>query len=533
MGLPLCAATRCPSQNDCQGYITTNAGNPELLHLVACCKVLCGEGDKGILALQCGGASNSGAYFIASYIVVLTIAAFGMLIVGLSVKFKRLSFLISAFGTAIFATAVTGIYVTYVTSSFTYLQALVPAVGAMIIAVFSYFFAGFEYNVGVTYGSGPLVALLTAVIPIWKAVPENRDSNRVGLTMLFFAFLWVLHSVSFRVLGYRVLWRHFEAPKRREAGNPVNVCYLLGAGQSHPTWKTPVGQTTCLLFMAFAWAIARAARHDLKNQQCEADWVLNAMIWIPPSLMTAAFVYILLSALRGRTIVCNYPDDHPRTGILNIIRNTIRAMWYTQERVGEYPGMQYYREFRKFLRASLSHYKQVVALHRRGRNTYTIEVVPEDMVETLDKVIGTLAWLLALFGLLMGWPVTKAMSCMAHVLGKFLERLGLRWSCFNWFVTTTVSEEHQEGAKRVLTASYVGPYEQSTSRMAKMRSDLNTADDETGRYINLPYLLDTISHEELHALLNRPNEPRKLEPVKSKPKGLKTAKYSQYKTLPV
>ncbi|KAG0588894.1 hypothetical protein KC19_2G276300 [Ceratodon purpureus] len=499
MGLPLCAATRCPSQNDCQGYITTNAGNPELLaHLVACCKVLCSEGDKGILALQCGGASNSGAYFIASYIVVLTIAAFGMLIVGLSVKFKRLSFLISAFGTAIFGTAVTGIYVTYVTSSFTYLQALVPAVGAMIIAVFSYFFAGFEYNVGVTYGSGPLVALLTAVIPIWKAVPENRDSNRVALTMLFFAFLWVLHSVSFRVLGYRVLWRHFEAPKRREAGNPVNVCYLLGAGQSHPTWKTPVGQTTCLLFMAFAWAIARAARHDLKNQQCEADWVLNAMIWIPPSLMTAAFVYILLSALRGRTI-----------------KHKIRAILYTEERVGEYPGMQYYREFRKFLRASLSHYKQVVALHRRGRNTYTTEVVPEDMVETLDKVIGTLAWLLALFGLLMGWPVTKAMSCMAH------------------FVTTTVSEEHQEGAKRVLTASYVGPYEQRTSRMAKMRSDLNTADDETGRYINLPYLLDTISHEELHALLNRPNEPRKLEPVKSKPKGLKTAKYSQYKTLPV
>lgn len=96
-----------------------------MLPLVACCPLLCVRGSstaKDIMALQCGSASKTCAVFIVMYVMILYILAMMMLPVGLFVKLKRVSFWVSALGTAIFGTTVTGIYVTYVTSSSTYLK---------------------------------------------------------------------------------------------------------------------------------------------------------------------------------------------------------------------------------------------------------------------------------------------------------------------------------------------------------------------------------------------------------------------------
>ena len=208
-----CAAKKCPDQHDCERYINKNHGNPIAQNFVACCQILCGRSANHMLAaLRCGGATATTEWGVIVYLLLLLFAGVFILTVGPFVRAKSFTYWFVTIGSLIFTTG-TGVFVTTATSPFPVLPS-VPALGAMNVAVFFYFYSGFQYAVGLAYEAGPLFVFITTAYTIGKEVAEStpgnssmRDGNMVTVAMLVIAFLWIGHSVSYRLYGYRVDWR--------------------------------------------------------------------------------------------------------------------------------------------------------------------------------------------------------------------------------------------------------------------------------------------------------------------------------------
>ena len=217
----------------------------------------------------------------------------------------------------------TGVFVTTATSPFRVLQS-VPALGAMNVAVFFYFYSGFQYAVGLAYEGGPLFVSIATTYTIWKevaeSIPENRfirDGNRVALAMLVIAFLWIVHSVSYRLHGYRVDWRlqeYLSCPDR-DLGRDrrLNPNFQLGAAQGHPTWRTPMGQSSSVVLTALAWTVNILVKEDLAHQRCRPDWVLYVMLYGAPCLISVTILWNVFSGTRCRSIrKLLRLEQHPR-----------------------------------------------------------------------------------------------------------------------------------------------------------------------------------------------------------------------------
>ena len=397
-------------------------------NFVACCEILCGRSaNKMLVALQCGGATTATAWGIIFYLLLLLVAGVYILTGGPFLRAKSVTYWVVIIGSLIFTTG-TGVFVTTATSPFRVLQS-VPALGAMNVAVFFYFYSGFQYAVGLAYEGGPLFVSIATTYMIWKevveSIPENRfirDGNRVALAMLVIAFLWIVHSVSYRLYGYRVDWRlqeYLSCPDR-DLGRDrrLNPNFQLGAAQGHPTWRTPMGQSSSAVLTALAWTVNILVKEDLAHQRCRPDWVFYVMLYGAPCLISVTILWNVFSGTRCRSIRKllrleqhpRAPDPEPeaprrrpdrsfkgwiRSGLKNFSRTSsgpripvVRSIVTLREttRKAYYPGskayVDYYRhsssieELKEWICKVWNEYVQAVALQRMGRNTLHVEVVP-------------------------------------------------------------------------------------------------------------------------------------------------------------
>ena len=557
-----CAAKKCPAQDNCTDYITKNDGNQTAQNFVACCEILCGRSANDMLvALRCGGATTATAWGIVFYLLLLLFAGAFILTVGPFVRAKSVTYWVVTIGSLIFTTG-TGVFVTTATSPFRVLQS-VPALGAMNVAVFFYFYSGFQYAVGLAYEGGPLFVFIATAFTIMKEVvasdPENRfmrDGNRVALAMLVVAFLWIGHSVSYRLYGYRVDWRVQEflwcsSSSSRELRNDrrLNPNFQLGAAQGHPTWRTPMGQSSSVLLTALAWTVNILVKKDLARQRCRPDWVFNVMLYGAPCLISVTILWNVFSGTRCRRISKLLRlEQHPRAPdpeaprrrpgrsfkrwirsglkffsrpssappIIPVVGSIVTPR--ETSRQAYYPGSKPYVDYKQCF-SSLDHFKdwnlkvwgeyvQAAALQRMGRNTLFVERVPPNRLEWSDQIIGFLAWFSAQGGLVMSIPGFLILMLVTELLGVCFEFAG-----FRIMVETEVTPSDRFGLAKVVDECHVGKDLEETldkeHAFTQMCVQLLGADEGTGtcgvisektaRSINLHTLLDNTGPCELYS----------------------------------
>jgi hypothetical protein len=535
---PWCAAKKCPvTPEQCLGYINENGQNRTAQNFVACCKIQCGQSaNHGLVALECGGATAATAGGTIAYVLLLLL--FGGCIVALGPvrRCKNVTFWIITLGSLLFTTG-TGVFVTIVTSPFMVLQS-VPALGAMNVAVFSYFYSGFRYAVGLGYEGAPLVVFVATSYTLRKALVEStpedgpiHTGNKLAVAMLVFTLLWIVHSISFRRYGYRVVWRLGD--KRRPNGHARNnqnqddhpsqdPRFLLGAAQGHPTWRTPMGQSTSVVMTALAWSMVRVVKQDLALQECRPDWVFKAMLYGAPILITVTIPWNVLSGTRCRTIsgqtVPVVHEDIPeslrsrarRFGLwlglsTSILDNIGLGAYRAHTFKSEYPGLQSYKDLKDSFMSGettnyvLNEYVQAAALQRMERNTLFVEDVPDNRLEWSDKVIGCIAWGLAQGGLLISSPGFFSLMLLAEFLVWFFELFDLKVP-----VVTEVTDSDRVSAVKVVEQCYVGA-DLGRNELTRYDTIFDVLNDrQNHRSINLHTLLDNTGPCELYNILTQP-----------------------------
>lgn len=546
---PWCAAKKCPAtpQQGCLGYITDNSQNQTAQSFVACCQIQCGRSaNEWLLALECGGSTTATAVGTIFYLLLLLVVGGYILALGPFLKLKNVTFWISTIGSLIFMTG-TGVFVTNVTSPFMVLRS-VPALGAMNVAVFSYFYSGFRYGVGLAYEGGPLVVFVTTSFTIWKTLVEStpdhgpiRTSNNLALVMLVLTFLWIVHSVSYRLYGYRVDWRLGHTRPNHHVERDQDPRFHLGAAQGHPTWRTPMGQSTSVVMTALAWWMVSVVKEDLVFQECRPDWVIQAMLYGAPCLISVTILWNVFGGIRCRTIEGQkYFEEVEKVQQVAHLEQVKKNRWNVfgfkfgsvedlvvrfEDSVekttvecevdslhSDYPG---YNTYKYFIASNFTsscedkyyvwtEYVQAAALQRMDRNSLSVEVVPKERLDFSDKVIGFLAWFLAQGGLVISIPGFFGLMLVAELLGRIFEAVG-----FRRLVVTDVRKKDRQSAVEVVEQCYVGA-NLGRAKMTWESMDLSVLGNGSEaipgaqRSINLHTLLDNTGPCELYNLLTLP-----------------------------
>ena len=430
-------------------------------------------------------------------------------------KLKAFTAWIIPIGSVIFTTG-TGVFVTFVTSPFMVLKT-VPAVGAMNVAIFSYFCSGFQYGVGLGYESGPLFAFITTAWTIGKELngltPADGSittGKHLAIAMLVFSLTWIVHSISYRLFGYRVDWR--RGYKRRDR-NQQDPRFQLGAAQGHPTWRTPMGQSTSVIMTALSWSLVRVVKKDLEDiQKCRPDWVFQAMLYVAPILISFTIVWNIMSGIRCRTVSGEIVERGRIWSLMEFFFGS-----HEQTRHSDYPGLQSYKDLIGYfqepedMNRDIKRYRNAVALQRMGRNTMFGEQVPDERLGSSDKVIGFIAWLLAQGGLMVSFPGFCSVWLVAELLVTIAEYLVGRFDCckkcISWLVKTEVTPEDRMSAAKVIELSYVGAdlSQDEPTNEGNMFSLLEVP--EKHRSVNLNALLEGTGPAELYDLLSHVRYP--------------------------
>ncbi|KAG0601204.1 hypothetical protein M758_11G092400 [Ceratodon purpureus] len=519
--LPWCAARKCPqSPKHCMSYINQNINNQTAQNFVACCKIQCGitsANDDILEALQCGGATKATAVGTIAYLVILLCMGILILVVGPFRVAKNATFIVVTIGSLVFMT-LTGVFVINVTSPFVVLQS-VPALGAMNVAVFSYFFSGFRYGAGLGYECGPLVVFVTTAYALYKSIgltPEDgpiRTSNNLALAMFAFTLSWIVHSVSYRLYGYRVEWRLGQKKKGELEVEKLDPRFHMGAAQGHPTWRTPMGQSTSVIMTALAWSVFRYVWKDLALQECRPDWVFQMMLFGAPILISVTILWNFMSGIRCRTVEGLETETKlERRGLRRWLGRRLGKIFsenvtdflnlgqqvdaYTsrEKKKSSYPGFQIYKDF--YNEEVWKAYVQAAALQWMERNSLFAEDVPDSRLTWIDYTIGSVAWALALCGLIISSPVFFSLMIVVEIFGRIFEALQLKI-----LVQTEVKDEDRISAAEVVEQCYVGE-NLSRERLSEWAGMFGKVNDTIAqRSINLHTLLDNTGPVELYNLL--------------------------------
>jgi hypothetical protein len=326
--LPSCHGRWCyppPNATACQNvtnFVNEFRQGYEAEIMSACCEIYCSHNKTNLsplLALKCQGATTASAISIWVSVVVVVFLAFlhllGGMLPGGSRKYTTMGSLAVKQGLA------TYFLVTF--SDELVDTILYPIVAAMDFAIFSFFFSGFQYSIGIGFEAAPITMLIFTVFPLYRilsfaglAAPELVNSTSASdqhehlpraeaVLMLALALLWSLHSAIYRTISYRAHW--IEAWKKQENGGQVtgdadnahmSRLWYLAAGHGHPTWHTPVGRSVGLLMLILSWSIV-VQSNDFLKRTCTDDFVLfRIMLYMPPILLTLAILSTEIYLLR-------------------------------------------------------------------------------------------------------------------------------------------------------------------------------------------------------------------------------------------
>lgn len=326
--LPSCHGRWCyppPNATACQNvtnFVNEFRQGYEAEIMSACCEIYCSHNKTNLsplLALKCQGATTASAISIWVSVVVVVFLAFlhllGGMLPGGSRKYTTMGSLAVKQGLA------TYFLVTF--SDELVDTILYPIVAAMDFAIFSFFFSGFQYSIGIGFEAAPITMLIFTVFPLYRilsfaglAAPELVNSTSASdqhehlpraeaVLMLALALLWSLHSAIYRTISYRAHW--IEAWKKQENGGQVtgdadnahmSRLWYLAAGHGHPTWHTPVGRSVGLLMLILSWSIV-VQSNDFLKRTCTDDFVLfRIMLYLPPILLTLAILSTEIYLLR-------------------------------------------------------------------------------------------------------------------------------------------------------------------------------------------------------------------------------------------
>ena len=286
----------------------------------ACCEIYCSNktNSRLLLALKCQGATTASAISIWISVVVVVVLAFlhllGGMLPGGSQKYTSMGSLAVKAGLASY------FLVTF--SAELVDTILYPIVAAMDFAIFSFFFSGFQYSIGIGFEAAPIIMLIYTVFPLYRILSNARIDPRFvnsinaydqhehmprveAVIMLALALLWALHSAMYRTISYRAHW--IEAWKKQKnvrhaTGDADNAhmsrLWYLAAGHGHPTWHTPVGRSVGLLMLILCWSIVVQSNNFLRKT-CTDDFVLfRIMLYVPPILLTLAILSTEIYLLR-------------------------------------------------------------------------------------------------------------------------------------------------------------------------------------------------------------------------------------------
>ena len=343
MTLPSCHGRFCPFKYINESYSLSEkfmcSNLTQLLSLfdsslqpttLACCMIQCDYKKVNtdlILALQCQGSSRTAAILI--WIGTVIVVVFGFLhLLGRLWEHGTRKF--SAIGALALNVVLTNIVLIF--SSESVVTILYPIVATMDIAIFCYFFSGFQYGIGLVYEAGPVVLLSVSALPLYRSITfppyaENSFDPTAGVahteavSMVCLTTLWVLHSAIYRTITYRSLWiqawknqtsRHStellgnterfgqQSHKHqiRSRKHHMSRLWFLAAGQGQPTWHTTVGQSVGFLNVILAWNIVMECNIFLSNT-CQDDYMLfQIMLYVPPVLLTLAVLSTNIQLLR-------------------------------------------------------------------------------------------------------------------------------------------------------------------------------------------------------------------------------------------
>jgi hypothetical protein len=293
----------------------------------SCCKIYCHTANAALDALQCQGASASGAINIWICLTTIILLAFLHLLAAIWPRLS-LRLRITTMGSLALKTGLTS-YFLVIFSGQNLDTILYPIVAAMDFAILSYFFAGFQYAIRMGTEAAAVILLSFTIFPLYHilARPEivvpylyYTDSDplaarREALAMLLLALVWAVHSAVYRTISYRAhwiaAWRKQTAPAPAPAPTPaspesppssrkhhMSSLWFLAAGKGHPTWHTSVGRSIGLLMLILAWTIVVRCRQFL-HQNCTDDFILfRIMLYVPPSLLSLAVLSTEIHLLR-------------------------------------------------------------------------------------------------------------------------------------------------------------------------------------------------------------------------------------------
>lgn len=326
--LPSCHGRWCylnPNVTECQNVTNfvkqniTQSYEAEIMS--ACCEIYCSHNKTNLmplLALKCQGATTASAISIWMSVVVVVVLAFfhllGGMLPGGGRKYTTMGSLAVKAGLASYflVTFSDGLVDTI----------LYPIVAAMDFAIFSFFFSGFQYSIGIGFEAAPIIMLIYTVFPLYRILSDARLAPQLvnstdasdqhehlarveAVIMLALALLWALHSAIYRTISYRAHW--IEAWKKQENGRQatgdadnahMSRLWYLAAGHGHPTWHTPVGRGVGLLMLILCWSIVVQSNNFLKRT-CTDDFVLfRIMLYMPPILLTLAILSTEIYLLR-------------------------------------------------------------------------------------------------------------------------------------------------------------------------------------------------------------------------------------------
>ena len=290
--------------------------------MYGCCTIQCDNkkvNTDPVLALLCQGASRTAAVVIWIGTVVVVVFGFLHLLGRMSERGTRK---FSVIGALVLNLAM--YYFILLFSAELVDTILYPIVAAMDIAIFCYFFSGFQYGIGLVYEAGPVVLLSFSALPLYRSItipvnPYSPDdptapvARAEAVSMLCLTILWVLDSVIYRTIIYRSLWieawtkqtgdiggmpQQSDNSQRRSRKHHMSRLWFLAAGQGQPTWHTTVGRSVGFLNVILAWNIVRECNEFL-SKTCRDDYVLfQIMLYVPPVMLTLAVVSTNIQLLR-------------------------------------------------------------------------------------------------------------------------------------------------------------------------------------------------------------------------------------------
>ena len=295
-----------PTPTECMDlstFLSQNFDSSSQVSIAYCCNIYCGISNGALDALQCQGASASGAINIWICVMGVLVLAFLHLLSGiwpaLSLKLK-----ITTMGSLALKMGLTS-YFLVIFSGQNLDTILYPIVAAMDFAIVSYFFCGFQYAIRIGTEAAAVILLSFTIFPLYHILavpvnvvpylvtmdPEAYTIRAEALVMLLLALIWAIHSAVYRTISYRAhwiaAWKKQTAPDSPE--NPttrrhhMSSLWFLAAGKGHPTWHTTVARSVGLLMFILAWTIVARCRHFLK-QHCTDDFILfRIMLYVPPS----------------------------------------------------------------------------------------------------------------------------------------------------------------------------------------------------------------------------------------------------------